>query len=514
MTISYAVDVSKADYLSLLRLMFRWKGSLWKNVYVELALWLILYSIIALLYHLGLHGENKRAFEKVVKYCYDFGDWIPLSFMLGAYVTLVVNRWWAVISHIGFIDNLALVVANYIRGKDDRTIMFKRNIVRYMCLLQAMVYRAISPPVKRKYPTLQSLCNAGYLEPNELRIFSEDNFYQSVSWAMALARIARDEGIIKSDQALQDIFKFCIDFRWSQITLWYYNWVPIPLAYTQVVFLTVRIYFLICIIGRQFIVDNESHWPVAEELLNPCGDDDADFDFESFLARNLKQALAIVDEDHCIPPPLCLSNHLLMTIHYSASVATAKYSRFAQVMFRWKGSLWKLIYIEVIVWLLFYAALSILYRVGLHGDSKILALVVTNYVRGKDDRSIMFKRNIIRHMTLVQAMVYRSISPPVMRKYPTLASLVEAGYLEPNEVERFSENNYYQSVSWALALAREARDEGIIKSDPALQDIFRVAEALINPCGDDDENFDFEEFLTRNMNVCLSILKNFPTKSL
>lgn len=41
-------------------------------------------------------------------------------------------------------------------------------------------------------------------------------------------------------------------------------------------------------------------------------------------------------------------------------------------------------------------------------------------------------------------------------------------------MERFSENNYYQSVSWALALAREARDEGIIKSDPALQDIFRV----------------------------------------
>uniref|UniRef100_A0A0M3HK37 Bestrophin homolog n=1 Tax=Ascaris lumbricoides TaxID=6252 RepID=A0A0M3HK37_ASCLU len=64
MTISYAVDVSKADYLSLLRLMFRWKGSLWKNVYVELALWLILYSIIALLYHLGLHGENKRKYTR------------------------------------------------------------------------------------------------------------------------------------------------------------------------------------------------------------------------------------------------------------------------------------------------------------------------------------------------------------------------------------------------------------------------------------------------------------------
>lgn len=67
---------------------------------------------------------------------------------------------------------MALVVANYIRGKDDRTIMFKRNIVRYMCLLQAMVYRAISPPVKRKYPTLQSLCNAGkYLAIFRLHLF-------------------------------------------------------------------------------------------------------------------------------------------------------------------------------------------------------------------------------------------------------------------------------------------------------------------------------------------------------
>lgn len=38
-------------------------------------------------------------------------------------------------------------------------------------------------------------------------MISENNFYQSVSWALALARLARDENIIKSDQALQDIFQ-------------------------------------------------------------------------------------------------------------------------------------------------------------------------------------------------------------------------------------------------------------------------------------------------------------------
>lgn len=33
-----------------------------------------------------------------------------------------------------------------------------------MCLVQAMVYRAISPKVKRKYPTLDSLVQAGMLK--------------------------------------------------------------------------------------------------------------------------------------------------------------------------------------------------------------------------------------------------------------------------------------------------------------------------------------------------------------
>ncbi|VDN52605.1 unnamed protein product [Dracunculus medinensis] len=97
----------------------------------------------------------------------------------------------------------------------------------------------------------------------------------------------------------------CTNFRWSQITLWYYNWIPIPLAYTQVVFLAVRFYFLLTVVGRQFVDGSISPWSVAEALINPCGDDDEDFDFEWFLARNLRQALAIMDEKNCMPPPLC-----------------------------------------------------------------------------------------------------------------------------------------------------------------------------------------------------------------
>uniref|UniRef100_F1L9G7 Bestrophin homolog n=1 Tax=Ascaris suum TaxID=6253 RepID=F1L9G7_ASCSU len=202
----------------------------------------------------------------------------------------------------------------------------KRNIIRHMTLVQAMVYRSISPPVMRKYPTLASLVEAGYLEPNEVERFSENNYYQSVSWALALAREARDEGIIKSDPALQDIFRICMDFRWSQITLFYYHWIPMPLAFSQIIALVVRCYFILALLGRQFTHHENNRFPidlyfpaitvlqlifyagwvkVAEALINPCGDDDENFDFEEFLTRNMNQAIAIADEKNSEPPPLC-----------------------------------------------------------------------------------------------------------------------------------------------------------------------------------------------------------------
>lgn len=35
-----------------------------------------------------------RVFEVICKYCLQYSDLIPLSFVLGFYVNLVVKRWW------------------------------------------------------------------------------------------------------------------------------------------------------------------------------------------------------------------------------------------------------------------------------------------------------------------------------------------------------------------------------------------------------------------------------------
>uniref|UniRef100_A0A914S1J3 Bestrophin homolog n=1 Tax=Parascaris equorum TaxID=6256 RepID=A0A914S1J3_PAREQ len=90
-----------------------------------------------------------------------------------------------------------------------------------------------------------------------------------------------------------------------------YDWVPIPLAYPQLVFLAVYVYFALCLISRQFIITerdapNKSTidltlpfmtmmeflilvgWmKVAEGLLNPFGEDDDDFECNFLLDKNL-----------------------------------------------------------------------------------------------------------------------------------------------------------------------------------------------------------------------------------
>jgi hypothetical protein len=56
---------------------------------------------------------------------------------------------------------VALFVATYVRGADDETRMMRRNVVRYLVLSQALVFRDISLPVRKRFPTIDTLIAAG-----------------------------------------------------------------------------------------------------------------------------------------------------------------------------------------------------------------------------------------------------------------------------------------------------------------------------------------------------------------
>ena len=117
--------------------------------------------------------------------------------------------------------------------------------------------------------------------------------------------------------------EFC-EFRAKCGLLWCYDWVSIPMVYTQVVTLATYLFFVFTIIGRQKIenysrermpsgripLDIDLYIPiytvlqfffymgllkVAEQLINPFGDDDEDFELNWLIDRHVKASFLGTD---------------------------------------------------------------------------------------------------------------------------------------------------------------------------------------------------------------------------
>ena len=91
-------------------------------------------------------------FEELSVFFYTYSDYIPITFLLGFYVSAVFTRWSQYLDNIGWIDSSALLIATYIRGTDEMARRVRRNILRYLVLTQAMVFRDISSSVKKRFP--------------------------------------------------------------------------------------------------------------------------------------------------------------------------------------------------------------------------------------------------------------------------------------------------------------------------------------------------------------------------
>ena len=165
------------------------------------------------------------------------------------------------------------------------------------------------------------------IESVDEKCIQHPKYWMSLVWAGAVVTRAKKEGRIKDDFAFRTIIKEINKFRSGCGGLLDYDWISIPLVYTQVVTLAVYTFFLSSLMGRQFLDPSkgfEGHevdlyvpvftflqfffymgWlKVAEVLINPFGEDDDDFEMNWLIDRNLQVAYLIVDEMHAEHPEL------------------------------------------------------------------------------------------------------------------------------------------------------------------------------------------------------------------
>ncbi|CAI6353889.1 unnamed protein product [Macrosiphum euphorbiae] len=349
MTVTYTAEVATCrGFGCFLKLLLRWRGSIYKLVWPDLAAFLVCYYTLNLTYRFVLNQQQKRIFESISDYCETYSDLIPLSFVLGFYISIIMQRWWDQYCSIPWPDPIAVYVSSHIHGQDERGRLMRRTIMRYVCLGLTMVFSNISPRVKKRFPTLDHFVEAGLLLENEKTIVLDlnDKFprhskhWLPVVWAASIVTRARKEGRIRDDFAVKTIIDELNKFRGQCGLLLNYDSISVPLVYTQVVTLAVYSFFITTVMGRQWLdkpvmpLANLKHqtetnsanynyidlyfpvfttlqfffymgWlKVAESLINPFGEDDDDFEVNWIIDRNVQVSYLIVDEMHHEHPEL------------------------------------------------------------------------------------------------------------------------------------------------------------------------------------------------------------------
>ncbi|XP_013003876.2 bestrophin-1 isoform X2 [Cavia porcellus] len=349
MTITYTSQVANARLGSFCRLLLCWRGSIYKLLYGEFLIFVLLYYIIRFIYRQALNEDQQEIFEKLSMHCDNYIELIPVSFVLGErpsgrpgpagggrvfrdgrssahcpghrarhsrprprpaspgfYVTLVLTRWWNQYENLPWPDRLMSQVSAFVEGSDEDGRILRRTLMRYAILGHVIILRSVSAAVYKRFPSLQHLVHAGFMTAAEYKKLEQlslphNMFWVPWVWFANLAMQAWHGGRIRDPVLLQSLL--------------------------NVVTVAVYSFCLACLLGRQFLIEEKAYpghemdlvvpiftflqfffymgWmKVAEQLINPFGEDDDDFEINWILDRNLQVSLLSVDEMHQNLPPL------------------------------------------------------------------------------------------------------------------------------------------------------------------------------------------------------------------
>ena len=260
-------------------------------------------------------------------------------------------RWWQQFCYIPWPDKLAMNLLTFMPGSGERR-RVRRYVVRLAHLSSVLCLRMLSTTTRERFPSLDSLVQAGLMTNSEkVRVermnVTVQNLHHTtwcpLAWAQDRLRLCREQGWIQSHRLYLELQDNLSEYAFNNGSLIIYAWVNIPLAYTQLVTIAVHVYFLVALFGRQYLnptmyivkdgnyvsvgqnrtipgsVDlvgydtdkiHDFYFPffttlefifyfgwlkVAEYLINPFGEDADDFDLRYVIDRNFQVGLLMVE---------------------------------------------------------------------------------------------------------------------------------------------------------------------------------------------------------------------------
>ena len=105
-------------YPGICILLLRWKGSVYKLLWTDFVLFVAAFAIISFVYRFVLvdYPVYRQTFELFCVFTQRFSNSLPITFLIGLYVSAVVDRWWAQFMALPWPDQLAMKLVAFMPG--------------------------------------------------------------------------------------------------------------------------------------------------------------------------------------------------------------------------------------------------------------------------------------------------------------------------------------------------------------------------------------------------------------
>ena len=136
----------------------------------------------------------RRKFEAICRTFDGYCRLIPLTFLLGFYVSNVVARWWRQFECLSWPEDLISILCTVMHSSDETSQKRRHMIVRYINLSAALAWypcpfeqeteffrRDISSKIRLRFPTVSSLISAGLLTEKEYEILEKVHVRLNIS---------------------------------------------------------------------------------------------------------------------------------------------------------------------------------------------------------------------------------------------------------------------------------------------------------------------------------------------
>ncbi|VEL13347.1 unnamed protein product [Protopolystoma xenopodis] len=153
--------ISLNERVRFIRILFRWQGSIWRLLWVDLLIFMIFYILITLSYRfVFVHFPSlKLGFEGFVRYTDKIAAIAPVSFLLGFFVSTILTRWWSFVANIPWMSSPSFLIHALV-GSDEQAFdttgfRIRRTLVRYMNLAWILAMMKLSWKMKSRFRPLK-----------------------------------------------------------------------------------------------------------------------------------------------------------------------------------------------------------------------------------------------------------------------------------------------------------------------------------------------------------------------